>query len=214
MKNGVKLGPDRFIKKTVEEYRKARLPVYKNRRVSRGRSHSVSSVLEDLFALYLVQNIKDIEVLIDQPFNVEGKQFYPDIAVLRRGELINMFDLKTDIGWGREKLLDLQKHHIDIISRIKGLNAKYKSGTNKEKKVVKISKAVTYDIVILNSRNSGKNLATHLINAEKMSIYVRIFVLCKSNKYHTNQYSISKKELIDKLEINEEAFKDILIRIK
>lgn len=206
--------PEKFVRQVVGEYRKARKPVFKNKNIQRGRSHSVSSVLEDLFAYFLVKNSKDeIRVLIDQPVTVNGKVFYPDISIIKNNVLTNIFDLKTDIGWGRESLPESQSHHIETIERIRNATGSYKIGTIKEVRSIEVSKKITYDIVILNTCNSGKNLSKHIVSANKNSKYVNVFVLCGSEKYHTNQYNISKSELIKNLEINLGSFEAILNRV-
>jgi len=43
----------KFIKKIIELYKKAKRPIFKNekRNIKRGRGHSISSKVEDLFAV-------------------------------------------------------------------------------------------------------------------------------------------------------------------
>ena len=104
------MSPDELLERIINLYQDARISRYADSKISRGRSHSISSVVEDLFASYLILSDKEIDnVLVDQPVFVEGVKstFYPDITIIRNGEITAFIDLKMDLGWKRDGLKEL-----------------------------------------------------------------------------------------------------------
>lgn len=211
------MSPELFISSIVNEYRIARKPKISNTKLSRGRSHSVSSVAEDLFAEYLIKNDPEIEsILIDQPiFSQHGNiRFYPDITVIKNGNAVAFFDLKMDMGWNRDGLLELVGKHQRVIKTIKENIVTYKNGVTKEKQHIMISPSCAYNIVIISTRNSGNKLSEYLQKSHSVFPSAGVYVLCNSKKYHPNSYGIEEGELVEKLEINKSEFDKILIRVQ
>lgn len=204
---------EEFILRVVEAYRDARIPVIKDKKISRGRSRSVSSVAEDLFAYYLIKNDSAIEnIFVDQSiyFADAKKSIYPDITVVKNGIVTAFIDLKMDMGWKRNELLNLCKKHGQTVTYAKGGRCRLKDGQTKEAKELKVSKSVSYSIVIISRRNSGNQLDTLRAGAKKLKPSVETFLLCDSPKYHPNQYGIKPKALVQNLEVDTTEFNRLL----
>jgi len=70
-----------FLKKTREAYSQARnsyfIPSSNSSILSRGTSHSISSMTEDLFGCYCAEKVADpngIKILIDPPISFKGTE--------------------------------------------------------------------------------------------------------------------------------------------
>jgi hypothetical protein len=204
-----------LITEIISLYHKARETKFSNDKIFRGRSHSISSAIEDLFAHYLTNNIECAYILIDQPLKIEGiknKNIYPDLAIVQKDEIIVLLDLKTDLGWNRDGLYDLCKKHSWLITKIKGSRCSFKNGNTKEIKELVLSKKVIYDVVIVSGKNVNKEkLNKQIALSRKLKPKIDIFVL--TDKIHPNQYNISKKEIISKLEINKVDFKKMFDKL-
>jgi len=211
------MSPEEFISSIINEYTIARKPKISNTKLSRGRSHSVSSVAEDLFAEYLINNDPEIEsILIDQPiFSQYGNvRFYPDITVIKNDKVVAFFDLKMDMGWKRDGLLELVGKHQKVIKTIKENIVTYKNGVTKEKQYIMISPSCTYNIVIISTRNSGIKLSEYLQKSHTIFPSAGVYVLCNSKRYHPNSYGVENDYLIKNLEINNLEFKKIIINLR
>lgn len=79
-----------FILNIIKLYQKSRETSFYNKKIKRGRSRSISSSAEDLFALYLADKIDCDFIFVDQPISVIGhkSQFYPDIVVIKNNNII------------------------------------------------------------------------------------------------------------------------------
>jgi hypothetical protein len=205
--------PEKFILNVINAYREARIPVVKDKKINRGRSRSVSAIAEDLFAEFLVKNDKSIEkIFVDQAIRLDSAKvtIYPDIAVVKNGEIVAFMDLKMDMGWKRKELVNLCNKHAQTIKDSKGTACRLKDGQTKDVQEFKISKKVSYSIVIVSRRNSGNLLGTLRDEVKKLNNSVHTFLLCNSSKYHPNSYSIEPKELLKQLEVNEPEFGELL----
>lgn len=71
-----------LILQIIELYQSARKVSFFDKRISRGISRSVFSIIEDLFAKFLVENIKCDHIFIDQPITIEGlkNNRHPDLC--------------------------------------------------------------------------------------------------------------------------------------
>ena len=196
----------KFLRSIHDEYveaRKIRVGNREAKRVIRGRSRSISSIAEDLFAKLLWQEFKSkkIYIFVDQPISLEGKgkTFYPDIVICKfinkdEYEIFNMIDLKLDIGWHRNSFFKEVKKLTSIcngMKRAKGLKGKIGNVEDESKPRIKfkINSKATYDVVLISSRNSGKN-ENKLISAsnDKKS---NIWVLSTSGSL--NQYEFKRE---------------------
>ena len=204
------MSPKELLLKITEAYQDARRPYQVDARIRRGRSHSVSSITEDLFALYLVSNDKTIDfVYVDQPvtFNSLKKIIYPDIVITRSGVVTALIDIKMDLGWNRNGLFDLCKKHHEVVKKIKCGECHLKDGMTKkgEKKIFTVSKDISYNVIIISNVNvSPLLLGSQLEQVRSLGPDVEVFILC--DKGHPNSYDIEPNELIKKLGVNEAEF--------
>jgi hypothetical protein len=108
-----------FIARVIESYQIARKPIYSNPKLSRGRSHSVASRVEDLFAFYLVNKINCDRIYIDQPISVVGSkaQIYPDIVIVKNKKITALCDVKMDLGWKRNELFNFCRRHAALLKK-------------------------------------------------------------------------------------------------
>lgn len=195
--------PDDFFLHVIRIYQRARVPKNFDKKIKRGRSRSVSSLVEDLMAYYLISNNKNIETLyVDQPmyFKCIKKQVYPDIAIVKKGVISAFIDLKMDLGWNREGLFNQCKKHRKMILRMRGSICQLRDGKTKDQLQYEISHKANYSVVLISSRNiNSVQLASHMSRAKTLLPDVDIFVLSKG---HPNRYGVRHKELIRQLQIN------------
>lgn len=117
------MSPEDYLGKIIELYHESRDPKYYNPNIKRGRSASISSGLEDLTALFIaLNNPNQCSYFTDQPMKFEGSTTkYPDIVIQKEnGEIENLVDVKTDIGWNREGMYSFCKEWDERIESIKG----------------------------------------------------------------------------------------------
>ena len=140
-----KIANREFIRQVIRLYRSARRPKFINKKVSRGRSHSISSAVEDLFACYLASNIKCDHIYTDQPISVPGvdRQVYPDLVIVRNNRIVALIDLKMDMGWNRGGLYTLCKKHYNRINKIRGKECRLREGVSKKQHSYIIGKKTT-----------------------------------------------------------------------
>lgn len=206
--------PSEFIARVVTAYQNARVPQYVDEKVSRGRSHAVSSIVEDLFAYYLIANSSSInKIYVDQPISLSiKKRIYPDIVVVKDNMIVAFIDLKMDIGWNRSGLYDLCKKHSDIIEAIRGTECSLRDGSTKETRHYTISDDLTYSIVIVSSTNiSPIKLEEQLKLSRVLEPSVEVVVLCKKGR--PNTYGTNPDEVIKTLDIDYGAFDKILKKV-
>lgn len=202
-----------FISEIIKLYQFSRKTKYAHEKIKRGRSHSVSSLSEDLFAKYLVENIECDEIYVDQPVSVDGvkKISYPDIVVVRGDTIVGTCDLKVDLGWNREGLFELCKNSFEYLKEIQGKECKINNGLiTKEIKRYKVSKKCCHNIVIISDKNiNAVNLEEQRKEVKKkFGSLVNVFIL--SGGAHLNTYSVTVKKLMEKVTVRESEFDELL----
>ena len=197
-----------LFRQLVYLYRNARNPVYYHPSIKRGRSHTIASQVEDLFAFFLSLNLtKDYQFLVDQPLNLGKKQLYPDISILEMGKLIHAFDVKTDLGWKRNDFTQFCEDKEREIKRFFGVELSATDGITKEKFKIKTATSFHYHVVILSGLNiNRKKLEEHLNAINKLN-YVHAYVLYPNE--HPNYYGEAVEQFINSVTINTEDFKRI-----
>ncbi len=203
-----------FIYRVIKLYHSARRPKFPNHKIKRGRSRSISPFLEDLFALFLVDQVRCEKIYVDQPISVSGikDQNYPDISIVRGGKITSFCDLKTDLGWNRRGLVDLCRHHYRWVQRARGRGCTLKDGVTKEVSLHQISKHASYNVVILSKHNINPELlSTMRTKAKVFSPAVDVFVL--TSKEHLNKYGIAPKALLKKVLPPEPDFRELLHKL-
>ncbi len=207
--------PEKFVNEIIENYHKARVAQYPDKKIHRGRSISISSVSEDLLASFLLKNDKTIgAIYVDQPIHVPDvvKIFIPDVVIVRGSTITAFLDLKMDLGYKRYGLVDLCRKDQELLKKVRGKECSLTDGHTKEKHRFTVSKEAIYDIVVISSGNIGKKILESQLNeSNQFNKDVAVHVL--TDGYHPNTYGLTLKELMKHIEINEDSFRNILSRI-
>lgn len=181
-----------FIQEIINAYIQARSVTSSYRivrNIQRCRSHSISSVAEDIFAAYvydLVQT-KGYSIFVDCPISVRAtgvktKTYYPDIVVCENKggecELKYLIDLKMDTGWFRDSIDQMVKDHANVVNTMKKATTLTITDSNKNKISANISNSVVrYDIVIVSALNGVKKYDQTIVAANKISPYSLVYTL-------------------------------------
>lgn len=203
-----------FLRQIIKLYHSARKPKFINKKISRGRSHSISSSAEDLFAYYLSGHIKCDHIYIDQPINVPSfnNPICPDLVVVRNNRIIAFIDLKMDIGWNRKGLYFLCKKHHSKLDSIKGKQCKLKEGTSKKDYSYIADRKLSYNIVLISNQNvNSRILEGQITQSKSLNPNVEVFVL--TEKEHPNTYGIKIEDLMKKIKINNDQFKKLIKKL-
>lgn len=210
------MSPRDLFLRIAKTYQDARIPHQVDEKIRRGRSHSISSITEDLFAYYLICNDPSIElVLVDQPIYFKGskKQVYPDITIVRNGIITAFLDLKMDIGWNRDGLVALCEKHREVVRIARGAECQIRDGVDKTLRTLKISDQVSYNVVLVSRTNINQALLDRqLEEARRLSPEVEIFVLC--SKGHPNSYDLKPEQVVESLVIDGDAFRRLHEKIR
>lgn len=209
------MSPKDLILKIVKAYQDARIPQQVDARIRRGRSHSISSVTEDLFAHFLISNDSTIDVVyVDQPiyFKNAEKQIYPDIVIVRKNSIAGFIDIKMDLGWNRNGLFELCKKHYEMIKKIKGVECHLRDGETKQLRNLRVAENVSYNVVIISRTNiNAALLESQLEQVRSFSPNLDVFVLC--DKGHPNSYGIEPEKLVEELGINDKEFERLKTKL-
>jgi hypothetical protein len=187
------------IRKSYLGARRLKISSTKNKTI-RGTSHTISSVSEDIFAKYcadLLPQKKEIEIWVDPQIsfkiaglkNKSGKRpllFRPDICIIENNVVKKVFDIKTDLGYKRTKIVEQAEELKNITNKIVGKQATVKDGQDKEVKNIKIAKRLKRYIVVL---SSGNNSAEKLNDTKsKIKELHNILMFCLTQGDHLNSY--------------------------
>lgn len=204
-----------FILGIIKLYQKARKVNVPSNKIHRGRSRSVSSEAEDLFAFFLSKKIKCDSLYVDQPISVAGykSQFYPDIVIVKNNIITTFCDLKMDLGWKRDELSSLAKRQSIFLKNIRGMECKVINGVTKEEKKFKISRNISYYFIIISDRNINKKLLKqHQDSINKLGNRIKLFILTSGQSL--NAYGYTPSNLIKEIEINESSFESLLKSVR
>lgn len=208
-----------FLEKTREAYIDARectyLPTSNNNLLSRGTSHSISSITEDLFGCYCAEKVLDsngIKIIIDPQISFKGTGLKnksqkrallirPDIAFSKNNIINCFFDIKTDLGYKRLELLNQARERNNQLTLIKEQSAKYKDGKTKIEQYVQISPEIKFIYVIISQGNIGKDRMDNFLKEIKLLENIDIFVISKGE--HLNSYNTISKTEINLIAFNE-----------
>jgi hypothetical protein len=206
-----KITPESFINEIVEAYKQARKAKVDNARITRGRSHSISSYVEDLFANFLAENLGKYEFFIDQPVSVKGRRnaIYPDVAIVSDGKIVNLVDLKMDLGWNRKGFIQFCKDKETLITDIRGKSCKIKDGITKKSRDLEIDSNLKYHVVIVNDGNITKEQMKQNIEGTKGLDNVCVYLL--SAEQHPNTY---EEEKLKNIKIKTDQFDKLMNNLK
>ena len=182
-----------LVYEVIKLYQSARQIRPAHHKVSRGRSRSISSCLEDLFAVFLANKMKCDHVYVDQPISIPYQRpRYPAITVARDNQLTAFCDLKTDMGWDRKGLGPLCRRHYQWLhkARVKIAILNEKKGAAKTRRSYKVSKRATYSVVILHEHNINAELLKDQISGvnKQFGRDLDVFILTRGR--HPNEYNI------------------------
>ena len=202
-----KMSPEEYFRKIIELYHQSREPNYYNPNIKRGRSSSISSRLEDLTALFIALNSpKQCSYFTDQPIKFKGSTTkYPDVVIQNKnGNIENLIDVKTDIGWNRSGMYRFCEEWEKRIESIRGTDTSFKQGKDKTINQGVFSKELKYHILIVSKINSGKIIDSDYEQVKKKLKNVYLYIL--SDNVHPNNYKYDISNTIDNIIINRNEF--------
>jgi len=208
----LKMSPKEFMFKVIELYVKARSPAFYHPKIKRGRSHAISGLVEDLLAAFLAFNLTgDYDLYVDQPIilgNSEISSVYPDITLVKGDSIVNLIDVKMDLGWIRRGFIEFCEERDRLIDKIKGKEGKIKDGITKEQKELSFSENLEYHVVLVSELNiSPKQLEKNKNGVSGLS-NVKVYFL--SGGIHPNTYNISIDEILGRMKIKESEFQELI----
>ncbi len=209
----LKMTPKLFMRKVIELYRKARIPHFFHPKIKRGKSRSISGLSEDLLAFFLSVNlIGDYDFFVDQQITLEGESnsIRPDVILCKDKKIDNIIDVKTDLGWKRDKFgdfcIELNEKVQERKSKKVSVRLLKETGLESEKTEIETTKNLSYHIVIISDRNiSEDQLKRNLekINDAKLE-NIDVYIL--SSKIHPNHYGMTVDKVLDAMVINNTEF--------
>jgi len=201
------------MRKIIDLYKKGRKPAFPSRQIQRGRSRTVSGLTEDLFAKFLSANLRgQYKFLVDQPISLRKKTIYPDILIIKKGEIVSLLDLKMDLGWKRTKFVDFCKQKDKLMGNLKNSVVSYTDHTNEVRKELKTSGKIYYQIVIVSNRNISKEKwasnQAQITDLKSVNNYVL------TEDVHPNYLSKNPSKAFSDMKINLGEFKKLLKDIR
>lgn len=169
--------------------------------IKRGMAHTISGYVEDLFALYMATNVNcnQNEYLVDKVISIrfkeneKAKSFKPDLAIINNNIFTHYFDLKTNMGWNRHFDAYLKEKNT-FIEKLKNRKAWIRHSKD-EVQEIKISKELTYQMVVVFGWNINKNLLKRNLEIAKSYSNVKVSILYahddKSNEYLVNEVAFN-----------------------
>lgn len=201
---------EEFFERIIDFYQESRKVSVEASNIHRGRSASISSKLEDLTAAFINEAIpRNCVFYTDQPITLNGTTRYPDILIQESdGTLSHLVDVKTDLGWKRNKMFEYSEKWDKIIENSKGQHVNFKSGIDKKNLTGRISEKLKLHVVIASLKNSGSQLKSDYENIKASYSNIEIYIL--SQGIHPNDYNHSKNELLQKIEIRDSDFSALI----
>jgi hypothetical protein len=206
--------PEKIIENVIYSYKEARKSIISHSKVKRGRSHSISSRVEDILSIYLANKLIDTNFYIDQPTTVSGRKnpIYPDIMIVNnQKEVLNLIDLKMDLGWNRKGFVDFCKKKEELINEIKGGKCSIKDGNTKVEENLSISINAKYHIVIVSDKNISEKQMQSNFNELSTLTLGNVCVYILTSAVHPNTYDEAK---LKNIKINFNEFHRLLENIK
>ncbi|MDR3694701.1 hypothetical protein [Mucilaginibacter sp.] len=203
---------DLLFDKIVEHYNTAQNVVteYRHLQIFRDRQHSISSILEDLFAYYLQKYLSEkfpdlhLVFMVDYGIKVGKEQkMIPDIAIIIDGKnpiLAAYLDIKTDLGYKRNYFINFE----NIKQKVNKLqSANFYGLVGSATKNIQISSSLKWRTIVISDRNiSAALLSSNKTQAAKLPDVFSLYFL--SGESHPNS---KQREFI---KIYKEEFKTLL----
>lgn len=181
-----------FIRQIEDEEKKHRGNIY-NGVVFRGTGYTMSAQTEDLFAVYMKEILADkaYVILVDVSMTIGKKCCRPDIVIVGHPnddwEIIGILDVKTSLGWVRDKVHPMAKKYSDLLSRIvKNKNKVYINGVGGEAGGVSldgwypVAENVNWDVFVRDVWGNGAGVSVldqieEWNNDEELSSHTKIW---------------------------------------
>ncbi|CAN5456075.1 hypothetical protein BH11BAC3_BH11BAC3_07460 [soil metagenome] len=203
--------PNEFVEKLKEQKEKAHNLLHESEDydIRRGMGHSISGFVEDLFATYIASNLKrtDLIYFVDKVTSfkhagmAKAKSIKPDLLILDNKDPNNKektathyYDLKTDIGYGREMEKNLNRWN-DLILSLRGNRAWITIGKNREYEI-EFTNTIKYSVVVAIDWNVNKNVLKKNLEIAEQLEGIDMYVLI--NKEPESNFQINKNDF-DKL---------------
>jgi len=201
--------PKEFMRQVIELYINARKPKHYHPNIKRGRSHTISGALEDLFAAFLAFNVTEhYNFYVDQAITVNKHTMYPDVMLVKNNMIRNLVDIKTDLGWKRHQFANLCKDSNAKIAKLGGKKGAIKDGITKKQESLSFSRKVCNHIVIISDQNIQAELfKKHMKAVEKLS-HIDVYVLSKNQ--HPNAYDKNAEAILKEMDIQENEFERLM----
>lgn len=159
-----------------------------NYTIVRGMAHSISGYVEDLFAVYMAHkfNTKKLEYLVDKVISIKqgaterATTFKPDLFVSPGPVMTHYFDLKTSLGWERDKENYLVEKDRFVRS-IRGKDAWISFHGDKPWNL-KISEELKYQMVVAFGGNINQDQLQNNMEKAKQLECVEMYVLSSDGK--------------------------------
>lgn len=198
------------IHEIIDLYNEARKPKFPSDNITRARSHTISSDVEDLIA-YFFSKLTDAEIIIDKPFSVqisgERKTIYPDIAIKRGDEIVNFFDVKMDLGWNRSEFPNYCIEKSKLIKEIRGQQIKLEGSP------IFLGDELKYEIIVISKLNiSKKMMSENMTKIEEAGIEDEVPIYFLTNKVHPNHVNSQFEK--DNIEINHGQLNELREKIE
>jgi len=136
----------------------------------------------------------------------------PDNAIVKNNKIVALVDLKMDMGYNRNGLVNLCVEKNARLQHLRGKLGKINKGKSKDESEVVFSENLISFIAIITNKNSGKKLDEYL---NSVSIYepdVCTYVLTRG--LHPNSYKMTEEANFKGLKIERDAFKLILEKLR
>ncbi|WP_234571958.1 hypothetical protein [Rhodohalobacter sp. 614A] len=174
-------------------------------KVRRGRSHTVSSTVEDLLACYLVDAFPMIDkIMLDQAITFQigskKKTIHPDLSIVVNNEIKCFIDLKMDLGRKREAILSIHEKAKSHLRAVCGKSVTYKDGITKEEFVIKVSEKASYPIAVISRKNININ-----------ALCSQLDELCGQNGYKNSKYYFFTDGVHPNIQSSQKAYREITL---
>ena len=210
--------PYDFLKETIEQYHKARLPMYPHDRIFRGESRCISSEIEDLFANYLINNLpKGIVIYINQIITTGSgasrQRLKPDLVITKDESILSILDLKMDLGYKRGGFADYWRERDAQVPRLhkQEFGLFEKLGSSKTRKFFRFSEHAKLFYIIISNQNIREELISPILRMRDSMEHSDLFVL--SHDFHPNAYEMSVEEVLQKIVINTLDFERLELQL-
>jgi hypothetical protein len=195
-----------LIEKIIDIYSEARKTNFPNKNITRARSHTASSKVEDLFA-YFFSNLTNQEIIIDKPISVildeKRKTFYPDLSLKKNNIITNFYDIKMDLGWKRAEFPKYCVDKSEIMKQIRNQKVDFWG------EQLEIDSNAKYEILIVSQLNISKKILEknlQLIENEKIDPQVGIYFLTSDVHPNHGDSTFAKENI----KINQNEFDELL----